>query len=308
MPLEKSQLSTGAKAAYRVGYFFTRLALGALMLLPYRARIPATGWLVAHIFGPLAGFKKRVRHNLAITMPDMDKLEVERLCTEVCDNAGRTMMEQLSTKPFCAQAAKAPITGPGWDAFLDAAEQGRPIIACGAHFGNYLALRAATMQLGHPLGVIYRRMANPYFHDFYIERLENSGGPIFEQGAKGMRSVVKHMRGGGKIGILTDLHVQGGEELMFFGQPAVTSTATAEMALKFNALLVPAYAVRQPDGISFELQFREPIPHSDPITMTQAMNDDLEEMTRKHMGQWFWIHRRWKIWQGNGLRRGHPDG
>jgi KDO2-lipid IV(A) lauroyltransferase len=30
------------------------------------------------------------------------------------------------------------------------------------------------------------------------------------------------------------------------------------------------------------------------MTMTQALNDSLEAQTRKHMEQWFWVHRRWK--------------
>jgi len=31
-------------------------------------------------------------------------------------------------------------------------------------------------------------------------------------------------------------------------------------------------------------------------------NDDLEAMVRKNMGQWFWIHRRWKAWKGLGVQ------
>ena len=28
--------------------------------------------------------------------------------------------------------------------------------------------------------------------------------------------------------------------------------------------------------------------------MTQALNDSLEHLVRKHLDQWFWIHKRWK--------------
>ena len=41
------------------------------------------------------------------------------------------------------------------------------------------------------------------------------------------------------------------------------------------------------------------IAHSDPVTMTQQINDRLEAQVRQHMEQWFWIHRRWK--DGTGL-------
>lgn len=309
MPVEKSQLSRGARALYRVGNLFARGAIGAVMLLPYRWRIPAMGWLVTHTVAPLAGFNRRIARNLSLTVPGLNKPEVRRLCAQVCDNTARTSMEQLSTVPFMAQAARTPISGPGWPAIQQAAEQGRPVIVCSGHFGNYAIVRAAMAHAGHPMGVIYRRLANPYFNDYYVDRLERLGGTCFEQGHKGMRGVVKHLRGGGKIGILTDLHAHGGEELSFFGQPAVTSTATAEMALKFNALLVPGYAIRQPDGLSFQIEFHDPIPHTDARMMTQAMNDDLEALVRQHMGQWFWIHRRWKPWVSQtGEVRGLPNG
>ena len=38
----------------------------------------------------------------------------------------------------------------------------------------------------------------------------------------------------------------------------------------------------------------EPITPASPEDMMQAANDRLEEMVRAHMGQWFWVHRRWK--------------
>ena len=56
----------------------------------------------------------------------------------------------------------------------------------------------------------------------------------------------------------------------------------------------PTYAIRQPDGLSFEIIVEPPIPHGTPEAMTQALNDSLEALVRKHLDQWFWIHRRWK--------------
>ena len=81
----------------------------------------------------------------------------------------------------------------------------------------------------------------------------------------------------------------------FFGKPAATSLVTAELALRFNAPLLPVYGMRKKDGISFEIVTQEPIPHSDPETMTREITERLEALVRDHMDQWFWIHRRWKV-------------
>lgn len=302
MPAEKSELSAGARAKYFVSNIFLRGLILLARMVPYRWRIPMMGWLISRVAAPLAGFRKRIRDNLRLARPDLPEAEVERLCRAVPDNAGRMVMEYYSTRPFVARVGQATMSGPGFAALEEARAQGRPVIIVTAHFGNYEAIRAFLSAKGHEMGVLYRRMANPYFNDHYVEALGALGKPTFEQGRRGMMELVKHMRGGGILGILNDLHAHGGKELMFFGQPAVTSLITAELALKYNAVMVPCYGVRQPNGLDFHVEFHAPIPHSDPLTMTQAVNDDLENMVRQHMGQWFWIHRRWKPWLDLGLQ------
>ena len=110
-----------------------------------------------------------------------------------------------------------------------------------------------------------------------------------------MIELVKHLRAGGILGILTDLFAMGGAPLTFFGQTAVTSTVTAELALKYNAALIPIYAIRQPNGVDFSIVVQPEIEHTDPVTMSQEINDKLEELVSDHMDQWVWIHRRWKV-------------
>lgn len=115
-----------------------------------------------------------------------------------------------------------------------------------------------------------------------------------DEARQGMMQIIKHLRAGGVLGILTDLHFGAGEELMFFGKPAFTSVITAELALKYDGALIPVYAVRKPNGLDFEIIAQNPIPPSTPVQMTQAVNDGLEKLVRLHPEQWFWIHRRWK--------------
>ena len=117
---------------------------------------------------------------------------------------------------------------------------------------------------------------------------------MFERGRRGLADMVKHLRKGGLVGMLIDQHMGHGADLSFFGHNAKTALSAAELALKYNCLLVPIYGVRQPDGLTFELQIEPPIPHSTPEEMTQQLNDSLEAITRTHLDQWFWIHRRWK--------------
>lgn len=294
MPAEFSELSRIARARYFLANLFLRALIGLIGLIPYRARVPVMGWLVSRVLAPLAGFDRRVRTNLNLTCPDLPETEVRRLCRAVADNAGRTLIELYAGKSFVDRARAAPIGGPGLQALQEARENGQPVILMTGHFGNYDAARAKLISMGHQMGSLYRRMANPYFNEHYLRTITAIGKPMFEQGRRGMIEMVRYLKGGGIIAIVGDLYVQDGIELGFFGQPAITSTVPAELALKHNAVLIPVYAIRQPNGLDFEIVMHAPIDHSDAVSMTQAINDGLEALVRDHMDQWFWIHRRWK--------------
>lgn len=302
MPADPSQLPLATRVGYFTGNLFLRGLIGLARLVPYRWRIPAMGWIVSRILAPLAGFDKRVRDNLQLACPDLPAAEVKRLCRAVPDNAGRTVIEHYAGRPFEERAQAATISGPGFAALEQARATGRPVILMTGHFGNYDAIRTKLKPLGYIMGVLYRRMANPYFNEHYVRTISAIGTPMFEQGRRGMAQMVRYLKQGGIIGIVGDLHAHGGKELLFFGKPAVTSTVPAELALKYDAAMIPVYAVRQPNGLDFEIVMLDPIPPSDPITMTQAVNDGLEALIRENMDQWFWIHRRWKPWMHLGLQ------
>ncbi|MCU9838045.1 lysophospholipid acyltransferase family protein [Ruegeria sp. WL0004] len=296
MPLEKSELSRGARASYYAQYLVLRGLIGSMRLLPYDTRIAAMGRVMSGL-GPLVGFSKRIRDNLSLTCPDLPETEVRRLCRAVPDNAGRAIMEHFSPEGFTQRQKGAEITGPGIAAFDAAVATGKPVMMITAHFGHYLAARVALQARGgKPIGCLYRRMANPYFNEIYVDAFHKTGEPMFEQGRRGMMEMVRSLKQGGIIAIVSDLHAHGGEQLTFFGQTAVTSVLNAELALKYDAVMIPCYAVRKANGLDFEIVLHDPVPHTDATTMTQFINDDLEKMVRQHMGQWFWIHRRWKPW------------
>lgn len=276
-----------------------RALIGLILLIPYRWRIPFMGWVTARIIAPLAGYSRRIRENLAHACPDLPEAEVRRLVRAVADNTGRNMIEMYSARDFTEHVRHSPVTGPGMDVVRAASAEGRPLIFVTGHFGNFNAARVAMVEQGIDLGGFYRPLKNRYFNRHYTRAMTALSQPMFEQGKRGMVQMVKHLRNGGVQAILTDLNAHDGLPLDFFGKPALTSLVTAEMALKFDAPLVPVWGIRRENGLDFDVYVEEPIPPSDPVTMTQAFNDRLEAQVRANMDQWFWIHRRWK--DGTGL-------
>jgi KDO2-lipid IV(A) lauroyltransferase len=267
-------------------------------LLPYRWRVPVAGWLTARILAPIAGYGKRIRKNLALTHPDLPKAEVRRIVRAVCDNSGRNLVELFSPE-FTARAQQASVEGPGLAPAQAALSEGRPIILVSGHFGSFNAARAKVDSMGFVNAAFYRVMANRPFNARYVEEMGKVSGPIFEQSRSGVVQMVRHLRGGGVLAILNDVNAHDGLPLEFFGHPALTSLSAAEMALKYGAPLVPVWAVRAKNGLDFHVIFDEEIPHSDALTMTRTYNARLEAQVRENMGQWHWIHNRWKDGSGN---------
>lgn len=271
-----------------------RAVIGAALLVPYRLRVPMVGWIVSRVVAPMAGWHHRVRDNLALVCPDLPLREVKRLMRAVPNNAGRTLIEIYSGRAFTDRFAHAPLIGPGVAALEEAHNAGRPVVLVTGHFGNYDAPRAALIAKGFNVGALYREMNNGFFNDHYVEAISTIGTPVFPRGRRGLTELVRFLRAGNMSGFLIDQYMREGAALSFFGKPARTALSAVELALKFDALVVPIYGLRLPNGLDFEVICEAPIPAGDPTDMTQALNDSLEAMVRQHMDQWFWIHRRWK--------------
>ncbi len=271
-----------------------RALIGGLKRVPYRLRVPMMGWVVGRIIGPLGKYDRRVRDNLALIFPQMPAAQVKLLMRAVPNNVGRTLMEVYSGAEFKAHVANTPIIGAGLDAILQARVRGQGVILVSGHFGNYDVPRAVLSARGHAVGALYQPFTNARFDVHYRKTITEIGAPIFPRGRKGLADMVKHLRGGGLVGLLHDQAMAHGASLRYFGHPAKTALSAAELAIRYDCLLIPVYGLRRPDGIHFDLIIENPIPHTTPEAMSQALNDSLEAMARDHLEQWFWIHRRWR--------------
>ena len=267
--------------------------LGLVMLLPYRWRVPFAGWLAQVTMGRSPRNRRRIARALHHLFPDLPEPEVRRLCKRVPNNMGRAVIEIWSGAEFAAHAARMPITGPGLAALEAAHTTRRPVLLVTAHFGNYDVARALLLARGYPVGGYYQPLPGAAVNRRYVAAIGAIGQPLFAAGRRGLAEMLRFLRGGGMLGILADLDRDEGV-IEFLGKPARTALSIAEMALKYDALMVPIYGIRQPDGLSFEVFVDAPVPHGEPRVMMQAINDSLGRMVSAHKDQWLWWHKRWR--------------
>ena len=93
--------------------------------------------------------------------------------------------------------------------------------------------------------------------------------------------------------MMIDQAVSEGKYIDFMGFPAKTSLAIATIAIKYNALIIPAYALRKNEDL-VEIQIEQSINLSDPSKIMKELNVSLENIITKYPSQWYWIHNRWK--------------
>lgn len=270
-----------------------RALLWASFRLPYDTRVPMMG-RVFRALGGITGFRARAEDQLAYIYPDMPADKRRATARAVLDNFGRVLIENYSTADQLARAQRWQPHGPGLAACDAARAAGRPILFVSGHYGNYQAARAAMNVRGYEMGGLYRLMNNPYANAHYVASVEGVGGRAFPRDRRGLAGFVRVLRDGGQGAILIDQYFADGVQLDFLGKPAPTVLSAGEMALKYDALLVPIYAERLENGLDFDVTVEAPIPHSDARSMTQALNDSLGARVRARPDQWFWVHRRWK--------------
>ncbi|CUH53690.1 lysophospholipid acyltransferase family protein [Shimia marina] len=281
------------KFSHRVSDVFIRGFLATMRTLPYEQRITLAGKFATKVLAPLSGSRRRIRENLALVMPELSHDAVEAIVRETPETMGRMLMETYSPDEFLARCAAVPILGPGLEIAKASQAEGKGGLLVTGHFGNYLAARGAFLANGIPIGVLYKRMNNPFFNAHYVEAMAKFGEPMFERGRRGMSSMIKHLRSGGFVGIVQDQRINNAPVMPFMGKPARTALSSAELALKYDIPLIPVYGVREPDG-SYKVVTEPAIVRSTPEEMTQAVNASLEAQIRAHPGQWMWTHNRWR--------------
>lgn len=279
----------------RIEYLLFRFALFKLRLLPFRWG----RWLLTRLFlwiGHGLGIRREVaRQNIARVFPDLSSDKRRELLKNVYHNLGLTAAELylLDERKLIAS-----VTLSGKEHADEALGMGRGAILATAHLGNWEAARTLPL-FGLPLSVVAQKQHNPYF-DAYTAALRTRQGVRLIDPQRGLKDILTHLRAGGMVAILTDQNAgPQGLTLDFMGFPASHWNGVAKISLRHKVPIVPAFAVRTPQGIN--ICFEPVIFHPELAAeeenyrrVLKELDQVVESYIRKHPEQWFWVHRRWK--------------
>jgi len=267
------------------------LAIGRI--LPFWLRGKMFGLLGKLIVMYLPKARKRVHRGLITVFPGLSKKEINSITKQVGSNTALTLSELLMNDDYKKRKKLISADGEGFKTLKEAKLNGQGAIIVSAHFGQWEAIRHHLADNNMETGAVYRKNNNPFYERLFLKSIKYGGLPIIARGGKGNISMIRHLKKGGFFALLVDQDSHSGKQIKFLGQDARTTTAPAEMALRYDLPLVPVFAVRQANGQNIKLEYEEAIIHTDATTMTNEINDRISARIQKNPDQWYWLHNRW---------------
>ena len=191
--------------------------------------------------------------------------------------------------------------------------QGRGVIFFSAHCGSFELAPQALAELYGPVTALYRPSRQPWLAKLMRVSRQRPGLAMAPASLAGIRQMLKALRSGGSVALLTDQVPPEGLGLWapFFGRPAYSMTLAAKLALQSGAALVPVRTERLPGGRGYRMQFQAPVPGLDvtpPPDLLQAVtlvNQANEALILSLPGQYLWAYARYKQPRRSG---GEPQG
>lgn len=289
---------------YRLETAAVSLFTGLLRNLPL-GRASALGGKLAGAIGPRLAASRKAARNLSRALPELDEATRARVLAEAWENFGRTMAEYVHL-PTLKTEWKGRVEMVGEEYLAALAQDGRPGIAVTGHFGNWeLAALACALQ-GLELTFVFREPNNPHVAKRLADARSVLGGDMVPKGKAAAKGLIVAMRKGGHVGLLVDQKLNEGISIPFLGQEAMTGTVMADLALRFEAPVVPIRVTRLRDAngrftARFRVQAFPPLEfrrtgdaRADTEATMRQVNDLLGDWVRDDPGQWLWQHRRWK--------------
>ena len=290
---------------YRLELYLARLFWALFAALPL-ATASGLGGTLGRLLGHVPALARRAESNLSLAMPELQPRERAGIIAGVWQNLGRTVAELPHLEAFVLTNEEP---GPGQiqvvgseklTQHLAAGEnKGQAALLFGAHLANWELMYAVTARLGHPIHVVYRAANNPLIDDWLWRIRESSALSALAKGRAAAQGILAALKRGEPVGMLVDQKMNDGIAVPFFGQPAMTAPALAQLALRQDLAVLPVHCERLA-GASFRVTFMEPLSyrksgdHSIDVTaMMGQVNEMLEDWIRERPEQWLWLHHRW---------------
>lgn len=280
---------------------FTKALRALAHALPPRVSL-AVARGVGGVIHALSKRRKIAYKNLrAAFAGEKSRAEMHRIARLSVQNLAMSAVELLRFPDMNEAYIRRHMSIVGAEKFEPVLRQGRGIIFLTAHFGNWEILSIASGLVGYPMMALARVQKHPR-SDAYLNSLRSSQGSRIAYKGMNVREILKSLKGGGIVGMLSDQDGgRNGTFVHFFDRLSSSPSGVATFALRTGAPIYPVFDFREsPTNHHVEVEgpLALPDPSADPEEaerfILQQFADMLEAKIRRSPEQWLWAHRRWK--------------
>ena len=282
---------------YRAEGLAAMAAFGLLGRLPRTVAADVAG-RVACALGPWLPVSRIARRNIRRALPELTEGQIRATVARMWDNLGRVVAEYPHLGSIDTGDPTGPVEIVGLEHLAPLRAANRPVLFVSAHFGNWEIASLAAGQAGMALHLVYRPANNPIVERLVQGFRRATLGTYHPKGRAGARELMAAVKRGEHLGLLADQKLSKGIAVDFFGRPAKTGTALADLALRFDLPIVLVRVDRQPRA-RFRLtlaRLEPPLQGTRPeavAALLAAVNATIEAWIRDRPDHWLWLHRRW---------------
>lgn len=292
---------TAPTLSHYAEYYALRGVVGVMRRLSLKRAGAIGEWLGRLAYRPFGIRRDVVERQVRAAFPGLAEPEVLRIARESYGHLGRTSIEAALLPSYPRDILLGLFDSvDGLDVFERALSAGRGVMIVTGHLGNWELGGSFIATRGRGINAVARGMQNPLFDRYLTETRRQLGMTVIHD-SEAVRRVPRIVREGGVAGFLFDQGAVGlaSTWVPFFGRWAKTPRGPAVFALRLDAPLIFAAAIRQANG-QYVMHF-EDIPvtrtgdrEADVDAIVASYTNTLERWVRRYPEQYFWQHRRWK--------------
>jgi KDO2-lipid IV(A) lauroyltransferase len=283
-------------------YYVMVFVIATVGRMPIRWRYGVARFLSDRIYRWRPSIRNACRANARQVLGrDAAERQVERIAHQMARNTGRYYadvvgMHRMDVHKFFHE----DLVLEGIEYIEQAKAEGRGVVLASGHYANPEFAGQGLAAIGVPLFALVEPLNPPQVHRLMYDLRSVFGHRYEPVSFNGVKNAVQWLRDGGIVAILIDRDIQKrGAELELCGAVARFPTGAADLALRTNSMLLPAF-VRRRSEYKIEVRIGPPLElvrtgdrDEDARLNSQALLKRFEAWLRQDPGQWSVLERIW---------------
>lgn len=185
---------------------------------------------------------------------------------------------------------------------LSLIKEKKKVIIVSGHYGCWEFMLPFFASHYNALSIISRPLNNKYINAVFLKAREKHNLAMCTKKGAAL-CMVKALRKGRIVALTIDQSIKPklSIDVEFFGHKATQVDSPVRLASKVDAVILPLMGIRE-DFEKYRLVFKTPIEvpknidSNETQKISQKISDILEKQIKEKPDDWFWQHRRWKVY------------